>query len=270
MLAHLRVAWAFIVRDLRNEISYRVGFLMRISAALVNVAIYYFIARVFGSVAAPYLHAYGDNYFAFVVIGVAFNEYLGLGMGAIANSIRDGQATGTLELMLLSPTRLPVALLSSTLWSYLFASISVLVYMLAGVALGMRLEHANVPAALLALVLAVLSFQALGLFAASLIILLKRGDPLGWAIRISSAVLGGVFYPMSVLPGWLRALAQLLPLTHALELLRRSLLNGAGLAELRGSLLALLVLTLVLFPLGMLACALAVRVARTDGSLSHY
>ena len=270
MLARLRVPWAFVVRDFRIEVSYKAGFVFRIAAPLVNVAIYYFIARVFGSVAAPYLQLYGGNYFAFVVIGVAFADYLGLGISAIGNSIRDGQVTGTLELMLLSPTRLTTVLLSSTLWSYLFASLTVAVYLTAGIMLGMRLDSANVPFALLSLIISVVSFNALGLFAASLIILMKRGDPLGWAIRVTSAVLGGVFYPMNVLPGWLRALAQALPLTHALELMRRSLLNGEGWTELRGEMLTLIGLTALLLPLGLLACALAVRVARTDGSLSHY
>jgi ABC-2 type transport system permease protein len=270
MLTWLRVPWAFVVRDFRIETSYKAGFLLRASAALVNVAIYYFISRVFGSVAAPYLKAYGGSYFAFVVIGVAFSDYLGLGISAIGNSIRDGQATGTLELMLLSPTRLTTVLLSSTLWSYIFSSISVIIYLLAGVALGMRLDQVNLPFALLSLAVSVVSFNALGLFSASLIILMKRGDPLGWAIRVSSAILGGVFYPVDVLPGWLRSLGQALPLTHALELMRRSLLNGAGWSELHNDLLALIGLTVVLLPLGLLACALAVRVARTDGSLSHY
>jgi ABC-2 type transport system permease protein len=258
------------VRDFRIETSYKIGFFFRVVAALVNVAVYYFISRVFGSVAAPYLQAYGGSYFAFVVIGVAFSDYLGLGISAIGNSIRDGQATGTLELMLLSPTRLPTVLLSSALWSYLFATLSVVVYLLAGTALGMRLDNANIPFALLSLAVAVVSFNALGLFSASLIILMKRGDPIGWLIRVSSAVLSGVFYPMSVLPDWLRTLAQALPLTHALELMRRSLLQGEGWNELHGELFTLIGLSAVLLPLGLLACALAVRVARTDGSLSHY
>jgi ABC-2 type transport system permease protein len=120
------------------------------------------------------------------------------------------------------------------------------------------------------LAIAVVSFNALGLFSASLIILMKRGDPLGWVLRVSAAVLGGVFYPTNVMPGWLRAISQALPLTHALELLRRSLLSGAGWAELRGELFALVGLTAILLPLGLLACAQAVRIARTDGSLSHY
>ena len=270
MGAWKRVPWAFVVRDFRIEVSYKTGFAMRVTGALLNVVIYYFIARVFGNVAAPYLQSYGGSYFAFVVVGVAFNTYMTLGMSALAGSIREGQTTGTFELMLLTPTRLPIVLLSSALWSYFFASVSVLVYLLAGAMLGVSLENANVPFALLSLAVSIVSFNALGLFSAALIITIKRGDPLGWAIRFSSVMLAGVFYPLEVLPDWLRKLGQLLPLTHALELMRRSLLNGEGWAELHGELLTLSALTAVLLPLGLLACALAVRVARTDGSLSHY
>jgi ABC-2 type transport system permease protein len=270
MLAHLRVPWAFLVRDFREDSSYKVGFLFRVATAVINVAIYYFIASAFGSAAAPYLGSYGGNYFAFVIIGVAFSEYLAIGIGAIGESIRQGQTTGTLELMLLSPTRLVVTLLSSSLWSYVFATLRVLVYLIVGAALGMRFDQANLPFALLSLALAIVSFNALGLFSASVIILMKRGDTLGWALRVSSLVLGGVYYPVDVLPGWLRMAGQLLPLTHALELLRRSLLLGEGSAQLWGELILLAGLTIVLLPLGVLACHLAIQVARTDGSLSHY
>ena len=270
MLAYLRVPWAFLVRDFRDDSSYKIGFLFRVASAMINVAIYYFIASAFGAAAAPYLSGYGGNYFAFVLIGVAFSEYLAIGIGAIGDSIRQGQTTGTLELMLLSPTRLVVTLLSSSLWSYVFATLRVLVYLVVGVGLGMSFDQANVPFALLSLVVAIISFNALGLFSASVIILMKRGDPLGWALRVSSLVLAGVYYPVAVLPSWLILIGQLLPLTHALELLRRSLLAGEGFAELGGELAILCALTLVLLPLGILACQLAIRVARTDGSLSHY
>jgi ABC-2 type transport system permease protein len=270
MLAHLRVPWAFIVRDYRQDVSYKLGFVFRIVSAVLNVAIYYFIANVFSTAAAPYLQPYGGSYFAFVLIGVAFSEFMAIGMSAIGESIREGQTTGTLELMLLSPTRLVVTLFSSSLWSYVFASLRVLVYLLVGVALGMRFGQANLPFALAALLISIISFNALGLFAASVIILMKRGDVVGWALRVSSLVLSGVYYPIGVLPGWLRLVGQALPLTHALEVLRRSLLLGEGLPQLWGELLMLVLLTLILLPLGALACNLAIRIARTDGSLSHY
>jgi ABC-2 type transport system permease protein len=270
MLAWLRVPWAFFVRDFRIEISYKAGFALGVIGTILNVAIYYFITRVFGSVAAPYLQTYGGSYFAFVVIGVAFSDYMAVGIGATSSSLRSEQVTGTLELMLLSPTRLPVMLLSSSLWSYAFATVNVLVYLLMGAALGMSLGQANVPFALLSLLVAIVSFNALGFLAASLVLVIKYGNPLGWLIRVSSMVLAGVFYPVSVLPDWLHLIGQVLPLTHALELMRRSLLLGEGITELWGELLALTILTVVLLPLGLLACNLAIRFARMNGSLSHY
>ena len=270
MLSSLRVPWAFLLRDYRLDVSYKLGFVFRVVSAVLNVLIYYFIASVFSNTAAPYLRAYGGSYFAFVILGVAFNEYMSIGMGAIGDSVRDGQTTGTLELMLLSPTRLLTTLFSASLWSYVFATLRVLVYLVVGIFLGMDYGSANLPFALLALALSIMSFNALGLFAASVIILMKRGDPLGWALRISSLVLSGVYYPVAVLPGWLRLVGQALPLTHALELLRRSLLLGEGFAQLGGELLTLAALTVVLLPLGLLACHLAIYIARVDGSLSHY
>lgn len=270
MLSMLRAPWAFIVRDYRLDLSYKLGFIFRVCSAVLNVAIYYFIAGVFGGTAAPYLRDYGGSYFAFVIVGVAFSEYMAIGMTAISESVREGQTTGTLELMLLSPTRLLTMLFSSSLWSYVFATLRVLVYLIVGIFLGMQYGNANLPAALVALALSIVSFNALGLFAASVIIIVKRGDALGWAVRVGSLVLSGVYYPTEVLPEWLRLLGQILPLTHALELLRRSILLGEGLAQLGPKLLTLAALTLVLLPLGLLTCQAAIRIARVDGSLSHY
>ena len=51
MIAYLRVPWAFLVRDFREDSSYKIGFLFRVASAVINVAIYYFIASAFGSAA---------------------------------------------------------------------------------------------------------------------------------------------------------------------------------------------------------------------------
>ena len=49
MLTYLRVPWAFLVRDYRDDSSYKMGFLFRVASAMINVAIYYFIASAVGS-----------------------------------------------------------------------------------------------------------------------------------------------------------------------------------------------------------------------------
>lgn len=270
MTAALRVPWAFVQRDWRIDRSYKAGFVLRIGGALMTVAIFYFISRVFGQAAGLGVEQYGGSYFAFVLVGIVLTEYVGQGIGALGTTIRESQTTGTLELMLLSRTRMSTVLLSSSLWTYASATLSALTYVVAGVLLGVDLAGANVPVAVIALLLTLLSYTGLGLLAAALVLLIKRGNPLGWLIRGGSVVLGGVFYPTDVLPSGLQLIGQALPVTHSLDVLRRSVLMGAGLDEVGGGLVALVLLSIVYIPLGLLACAGAIRIARTDGSLGHY
>jgi ABC-2 type transport system permease protein len=237
---------------------------------VVNILGVYFLSRAIGSMGSGLIGQYGGSYFSFAVVGIAFTNFMALGLSAIATRVREGQMMGTLELMLLSPNRLGLLLVSSALWSHVVSLGSLLLYLVAGSVLGMHLEHANIPMALISLALAIISFNALGLLAAAFVIVLKQGNPVNWLIATASVLLSGVFYPTTVLPDWLRGLGQLLPLTHALELMRRSILNGEGLATLWGPFLALLVLSVILLPTGLYACRVAVRIAQTDGSLSQY
>lgn len=265
-----QVAQATFIRDMWMATSYRIGFLLMMGGSILNIVGVFFLSQALGgSLAAP-VERYGGSYFGFAVVGVAFSSFMAVGLTGVSSRIREGQLMGTLELMLLSPNRLGVLLFSSSLWSHTQALVTLVVYLLTGVALGLDVGRANVPMAALSLVLAVVSFNALGLLAASIVIVIKQGNPVGMIVGMASVLLGGVLYPTSVLPGWLQVAGQFLPLTHALELMRRSVLRGEGLETLWPSLLSLAALTAVLLPAGLWACNRAVRLAQTDGTLSQY
>ncbi len=53
-----------------------------------------------------------------------------------------------------------------------------------------------------------IGFTGMGLLAGAVVIVIKRGNPVGWLIRGASVVLGGVFYPTEVLPAGLQALGR--------------------------------------------------------------
>lgn len=264
------VAWATLLRDMWIALSYPLGFILTTGGSIFNIVGIFFLGQAFGSSLVAPIERYGGSYFAFAVIGVALTTFMGVGLTGTAIRIREGQMLGTLELMLLSPNRLGVILFSSSLWSHVLATLTLLLSLMAGVALGMDLGQANVPMALLSLVLATVAFNALGYLAASVVIVIKQGSPVTVVLAMASALAGGVLYPTAVLPGWLQAVGQVLPLTHALELIRRSVLMGEGIDTLQGPLLSLAVLTAVMLPVGLWACHQAVRIAQTDGSLSQY
>jgi ABC-2 type transport system permease protein len=82
--------------------------------------------------------------------------------------------------------------------------------------------------------------------------------------------LGGVYYPVDVLPAWLQLLARFFPLTYSLEALRRALLVGDSLADLARDVGVLGVFSATLLPIGLLAFRFAVRKAKRDGSLTQF
>lgn len=267
----IRLILAFLKRDFYTETSYRLDFLLGIGGILLRCFLFYYLAQLVNTQLNPYLTAYNGDYFAFVLIGIAFGSYFGVGLTSFANALRQAQTTGTLEAMILTPTPLSWLIVGSAAWSYTYTTFRVVVYLLVGVLfLGVDVSHANVPAALLALALSIITFASIGIITASLIMVIKRGDPLTSLFSNVANLIGGVFYPTDILPAWLRTLANLLPITYALRALRLALLTGASWQTLTPDLLALLGFGVVLFPLSLLCFRLAVERARLDGTLGHY
>ena len=267
----MAVATAFLKRDLSQALSYRLAFVLQLGGIFFSVALFYFLSQLFGSAVAPQLEAYGGDYFSFVLIGLAFTGFLGLSLSTFAQSIREGQLMGTLEIMLLSPTRLSAILLSSSLWPYLLATIRVVVYLLLGAFIfGVSLSKANVGTALLVMLLSIASISGIGILSAALVLIVKRGDPIAWLIGSASSLLAGVYYPITVLPDWLEPLSRILPLTYALHAMRLAVLQGYSLYELRFDILALLGFTFIFTPLVFLVFRKALKRAKSEGSLIQY
>jgi ABC-2 type transport system permease protein len=269
--AGLTKVWAFVTRDFKLQVSYRLAFLLQSFGILFTVASFYFVALLFGEAAAPHLQEYGGDYFAFVLVGIAFVRYQGVAMSTFAATIRRGQMMGTLEAMLVTPTRLSTVLVSSSLWNFTFTSLQVLVYLLLGAFLfGADLGQTNLVAAMVIQVLTILAFSGIGILSASFTMVFKRGDPINFLFGSFSTLLGGVLYPVTVLPGWLQPVSYLIPLTYSLRAMRRAILTGDSLSALSPDVLALCLFAAVLLPMSFLAFRYAVKRAKIEGSLTQY
>ena len=120
------------------------------------------------------------------------------------------------------------------------------------------------------LVLALLAHLPIGILSAGFLLVFKRGDPVTLSWVSLSALLGGLYFPLQVLPQWVQTVAQFLPFTHALEGLRQAVLNGKGLAELSTQVAILGVFALVLLPFSLAFFAWTVRQAKRLGTLSQF
>ena len=235
------------------------------------MATFFFLSQLFSDRLVSQLETYGGDYFSFVLVGIAFSGYMGLSLSSFSQSIREGQMTGTLEIMLLSPTRLSVILLSSSLWPYLLTTINVVVYFLVGIFIfGVNLGQANYLTAVVVLLLSIASFSGIGILSAAFILWTKRGDPISWIFGSLSTMVAGVYYPVTVLPDWLEPVSKFVPMTYALDAMRLGMLQGYSLFDVRNDIYALLGFSLVLTPLAFFAFRMALKRAKMEGSLTQF
>lgn len=267
----IRKPVAFLRKDFLNASSYKFAFVTQFAGILFSAFSMFFLSRLVGESAQPYLMPYGGDFFSFVIIGIALAGYMQVALNAFSGNIRDAQITGTLEAMIATRTSAPVIILSSSLYSFLVTTIRILAYLLIGaIAFGLQLKEANYTGAVLILLLTIISFSSIGLISASFILIYKQGDPFNWIFTSLSWLLGGVYYPITVLPEWLQPFSVLFPITHALEGIRLALLQGYRTWELLSAILPLTIFSLIMVPAGILLFRHAVHVAKINGSLTQY
>ncbi len=271
----MRTVWrallAFVTKDFLLQTSYRFATALTLIELLSGLLIYFFIDRLFGQEVIGYLRPYGVGYFPYVLLGLALFSFMGTGISGLAAQVSADQYMGTLEAILVTPLRPATFALGLSLWGMLYACGEMAGYLLLGaVLLGAPVGNANVLSVAVILLLAVVSFNSLGLLGASVIMVFKRGNPVAWILQGVAGLLGGVYFPVEVLPGWLQAFSALLPVTYAVRGLQLAVYPGASLPSLRSEILPLAFLATVLLPLGLASFAAAIRRAKRDGSLAHY
>jgi ABC-2 type transport system permease protein len=179
--------------------------------------------------------------------------------------------TGTLEAMLVTPTSLTTIIVSSALYHFLYALVEILLYVVFSLAFfGLDLGPANLTAAGVMLGFTILAHLPLGIMAAAFLLVFKRGDPFTALLGHLSGLLGGVYFPVAVLPEWLQTAAQVIPFTHALEGLRQAVLNGQGVTQLGTQIAILGLFAAVLLPVSLALFAAAVHLAKRLGTLSQF
>jgi ABC-2 type transport system permease protein len=267
----LRKVSAFFIRDFLEDMSYPMSLITRWGSILFKLVTFYFLGKLVGEAVLPQLSPYGNSYFPFVMIGLALASFQGVALTAISSKVLYGMYTGTLEAMLVTRTSLSTIVFASMLYQFLSALLEILLYLgFSFLFFGVSLGQANLPAIAVLLALALLSHLPIGILSAGFILIFKRGDPVTLILAQISVLLGGVYFPLQILPHWVRIVAQFLPFTHALEGLRQAVLNGKGLGELGAQIAILSAFAAVLMPLSLAFFAWTVRQAKRLGTLSQF
>jgi len=263
--------WAYIVRGMRIDLTYKLTFVGRYLGQVVYLIFLHFLGRIVESGSPTLLDEYSERYFTFLLVGGLFSQYLTTSMRQLPIRVREELMMGSLESTLVTPVPTALALLGPGLWPQIEATLLLAFgLVLGGSVLGADLGAANWMSVLVVTLVSLICLTAWGILSVAFVVVFKRTDPVNWLIGMTINVFSGVFFPISVLPTWLRAASYFFPLTYSLQMLRAAILEGTRVTELGSSLWVLLLLTLFFLPLSVVILRRAVQHTRASGSLAHY
>ena len=266
-IAVLSGVGAIFKRDLLIFMSYRTRLFSTLLSRAVSLVLFYYVSRLVTSKAV----GSSDDYFAFVVVGLIIFGVLTSTLATPVATLRAELQAGTFERMVVSPfgaVRSIASLLAFPLALALLMGLLSLVF--AGIAFHLGLRWATVPLAFPVAALGALAFAPFGLAMTAAVVVFKQTNAGATVIITGISLLAGVYFPISLLPGWIRWASDVQPFTPAVDLLRNLLvgtpLHGSALAEL-AKLAGFAVVTL---PLGLLLLRAAVNRSRASGTIIEY
>ena len=207
----------------------------------------------------------------YLIIGTLVWSYLSNVFMLTSEVVAWERWEGTIEYTLMAPVQRWVHLFGQTAYSLLYSLITTL---LIGIAMALFFEI-DLSASNLAGAAAVIAAGSLSLISiaviASILPLLypERGAQMSNVVQLSFLLISGVYYPISVLPEWMQAIARLSPVTYVLQGTRAAILDVASTADLLDHIIPLLLLGIVMLPVGLRVFKLAENYAKRTGKLKR-
>jgi ABC-2 type transport system permease protein len=256
-----------VQRDWRLFVSYRTRFLTQLLSGFFSLVLFYYVSRIVGSRVFPT----PDKYFAFAVVGLVVMGVLVSTLSALPVNLRQELVAGTLERLVVSPFGAVGAIAAMSWFPLAFALLNgVVTLALAALVFGMHLEWDTAALAAPVAVLGALAFMPFALLVAGAVIVVKQAGVGAGFLVTGISLVGGFFFPVSLLPGWIEWASHVQPFTPALDLLRH-LLVGSPLAGSSWTAVAKLAgFAAVLLPFSLLFLRSALRFAQRRGTIIEY
>jgi ABC-2 type transport system permease protein len=266
----LAIIAAFLRRDARIYLSYRASFAFQSVSIVLEIALFFYLSRVVDQANFGAEQGLTGGYFGYAVVGLALLTMVQVSLSSYSYKLREEQTTGTFEALMATPTSPTLIVLSGAAYDLIRAAITGLVLIAAAVAIfGLRLalDPGSIGIAVVALVGCLGLFASLGVVVGACTVVFKRATAFLAMMVTGLALLGGVYFPIEVLPSPIEELARILPFTWALDVVRAALLGGdVDPAQLGG----LFASAAVLLPLALVGFNMAVNHARRTGTLAQY
>ncbi len=263
-----RGAYAFVARNIhliRRYWGWEIAFFVFTVANSLSIM---YIGKAQQTVNSPEAT---ERLILYLGIGTLVWSYLRAVFDSISEMIAWERWEGTIEYTMMAPVSRLTHLLGTALFSIVYGVVrtGILLVILSSF-FRVNLSQVNTAGAAVVLLVGSLSFVGIGMVAAILPLLFpERGAEMTFVISGILLLVSGVYYPVSVLPGWMQPLATVSPATYVLRGMRGAILDGRGVTELGGAILPLLVIGAASIPIGMWVFGIVERYAKRTGKLKR-
>jgi ABC-2 type transport system permease protein len=257
---------AILRRDAIVFVSYRGRFASQTLALVFNLALFFYLSHII-SISA--FHS-SSAYFSYVVVGLAILQVLIATLGQAPTTLRQELVSGSFEPIVLSPLGPVWGTVGLLLFPAVVSFVSAVLMLLFGVLLfGLQLKLTALAAIPVALVASV-AFMPFGLLLCAATVAVKQVLSGAQFIVAGLALVGGLYFPISILPEWIRWTSEVQPLTPAADVLRHLLTGSALRQSLLEDIAKLVGFAAVGFPLALALLGRSIAYSRRRGTIIEY
>jgi len=209
----------------------------------------------------------------YLLIGTTVWSYLSVTFEGVTDVINIERWEGTIEHTFMAPISRFTHMVGSCWYAVVHGILFTFLQLIVVASFfHLDLSHANYLTAIFMLLLGSISFIGFGI-ATSILPLLytEKGQQMSMIVRAILLLVSGVYYPISVLPGWMQPIASISPATYVLNGLRLALLDNQPIwsLEIWGNTWPLVISGLLSIPLGLWVFGIAERYAKRTGKLKR-
>ena len=204
-----------------------------------------------------------------LLVGAVIWAFLGIIFEFVTETVAWERWEGTIEYTFMAPLSRTTHLFGQAAFAVLYGLIrATILFFVVAAFIGIHMPNANFLAAFGLLAIASISFMGIGMMTSVLpLISPEKGAQLGFVAQGMMLAVSGVYYPVSVMPGWMQAIAKVSPATYALRGDRAAVVDGAGIAW--ADVWPLLIIAVVAIPLGLVIFKKGERYAKKHGKLKR-
>ena len=273
VFAEFRKSYAFIERGMYLTKRYWAWELVWITYNIINALSVTFIAASLQKTIpnVSFTAQQISQAILYLTIGTAIWTYVSVVFDNVTETVTMERWEGTIEYTFMAPVSRITHMFGACSFALLHGFIMTAVQLfVVGAFFHLDLSHADWAATIVLLASGSISLIGLGTVSAILPMLFtERGAQMAYIIRGIMLLVSGVYYPISVLPGWLQVVSRVTPTTYLLDGLRLSIQAGHSIGSLWFDEWPLLVCGVVSVPLGLYIFSLAEHYAKVTGRLKR-